>query len=488
MIERIKVKKLKKLISSKEKAAKSIQNGMTIAIGGYTSSGYPKVVLNELIKLNEGTDNFKIKLISSANVGPIDTLLAEKNFISSRVPMIESKILSKQVNSNKVKYVEQQMHKMRNKINDNEFDNIDIAIVEALMIDDDGLLIPTSSVGYIDKILEVSKNIIIEINMSYSLNFYGMHDISEESFYNTKFKNIYNKFGRKGIKIDQDKITHIVRSDSLDLFPQPKENNQLMDCIAKNLINFLKKEEKKLGQLPPIQTGFGNLASTVIDYIGNANFKNLDLFCGGVTEEAIKHLHQNNINFINTSSIQITPYSLKILEDNEKTRDKIIIRNANVTNNPSYIYELGIISINTGIEVDIYGNVNSSHILGNSIVNGIGGGSSFAHNAKLSIIAIPSISKNGEISTIVPMVTHNDINEHDVDIIITENGIADLRNKSDVEKAFTIIENCSHDLYKNDLLEYFNEAISNFGGHHPISLNKVFFMHNRFIKNGTMRR
>jgi Acetyl-CoA hydrolase/transferase C-terminal domain len=63
-------------------------------------------------------------------------------------------------------------------------------------------------------------------------------------------------------------------------------------------------------------------------------------------------------------------------------------------------------------------------------MNGFGGSGDFARNAYLSIFIVPSTAKGGSISTIVPMVTHVDHIEHDVQIIVTEHGLADLRGSS----------------------------------------------------------
>ena len=115
-------------------------------------------------------------------------------------------------------------------------------------------------------------------------------------------------------------------------------------------------------------------------------------------------------------------------------------------------------SIDKRIEVDIYGNVNSTNIMGSRMMNGIGGSGDFARNGYLTIFTTESTAKNGDISSIVPMVSHHDHTEHDVMVIVTEQGVADLRGLSPKERAISIIENCAHPDYKEALYEYFNEA------------------------------
>ena len=128
------------------------------------------------------------------------------------------------------------------------------------------------------------------------------------------------------------------------------------------------------------------------------------------------------------------------------------------------IRRLGVIAMNGLIEADIYGNVNSTHIMGTSIMNGIGGSGDFARNAYLSIFMTPSTAKGGAISCIVPMVTHVDHTEHDVQVIVTEQGLADLRGLSPKQRAKVIIENCAHPIFKPALNEYFERAMRIFAG------------------------
>ena len=61
------------------------------------------------------------------------------------------------------------------------------------------------------------------------------------------------------------------------------------------------------------------------------------------------------------------------------------------------------------------------------MMNGIGGSGDFARNARLAIFVTKSVAKGGDISSIVPFVSHVDHTEHDVDVIVTEQGYADLR-------------------------------------------------------------
>ena len=165
--------------------------------------------------------------------------------------------------------------------------------------------------------------------------------------------------------------------------------------------------------------------------------------------------------------------------------DKILMRPAEISNNPEVIRRLGVIAMNTALEADIFGSVNSTHVLGTKMMNGIGGSGDFTRNAYISIFSCPSVSKGGLISNIVPMVAHPDHSEHSVDILVTDQGIADLRRKDPVERAYEIINNCAHPIYRPLLLDYLKLGK---GGQTPVTLQAAFEFHCAFNEHGDMQK
>src|SRR5690606_5876535 len=127
-------------------------------------------------------------------------------------------------------------------------------------------------------------------------------------------------------------------------------------------------------------------------------------------------------------------------------------------NHPELIRRLGCLAMNGMIEADIYGNVNSTHIMGSRIQNGIGGSGDFARNAYVSIFMSPSTAKGGHISTIVPQASHVDHITQDVMVVVTEQGLADLRGRSPKQRAELIIANCAHPDYRPMLEDYYRRA------------------------------
>jgi acyl-CoA hydrolase len=116
-------------------------------------------------------------------------------------------------------------------------------------------------------------------------------------------------------------------------------------------------------------------------------------------------------------------------------------------------------------------------------MNGIGGSGDFARNAYLSIFMCPSAAKGGKISTLVPMCTHVDHNEHSVQVIVTEQGLADLRGLAPAERAHLLIERCAHPSYRDYLHRYLREAGK---GHINHDLSRCFELHQNLLRTGSM--
>jgi succinyl-CoA:acetate CoA-transferase len=170
-------------------------------------------------------------------------------------------------------------------------------------------------------------------------------------------------------------------------------------------------------------------------------------------------------------------------------REKMMLRPQEIANSPEVARRIGIIAMNTAIEMDIYGNVNSTHIMGSKMMNGIGGSGDFARNAYLTCFFSTSTAKDGAISAIVPMCSHIDHTEHDTDIFVTEIGLADLRGLSPRERARVIINNCAHPDYRPMLLDYLERAEkATKKAQTPHLMDEALSWHSRFLATGTMKK
>ena len=260
--------------------------------------------------------------------------------------------------------------------------------------------------------------------------------------------------------------------------------------IGDNVCHFL-MSELKAGRIPstflPLQSGVGNIANAVLAGLdANPDIPAFDMYTEVIQDSVLELIKSGKCRFASTCSMTFSKDTMaEFFEDIDKFHDKVMIRPAEISNNPEVIRRLGVITMNTALEADIFGNINSTHVVGTKMMNGIGGSGDFTRNAYTSIYSCPSVAKGGLISAIVPMASHVDHSEHSVDVLITEQGIADLRGKDPVQRAETIIENCAHPDYRPLLREYLKMGK---GGQTPHTLRAAFAFHDTFITEGDMKK
>jgi len=203
-----------------------------------------------------------------------------------------------------------------------------------------------------------------------------------------------------------------------------------------------------------------------------------------------KLIDAGKVTVCSGTALSPSPDGLKRFYANiDEYRKKIILRPQEISNNPGIARRIGVIAMNTAIEFDIFGNVNSTHIMGSKMMNGVGGSGDFARSAYLTIFCTNSVAKNGDISSIVPYVSHVDHPEHDTMIFCTEQGVADCRGLSPVERARLIIEKCAHPDYKPMLTEYLEKALAaTKNAHTPMLLDEALSWHKRFTETGSMKK
>ena len=238
--------------------------------------------------------------------------------------------------------------------------------------------------------------------------------------------------------------------------------------------------------LAPLQAGIGTIANAVMHGLIDSPFHDLTMYSEVLQDSTFDLFDAGKLNFASGSSITLsTKYQEKVIANISRYKTRLILRPQEISNHPEVIRRLGVIGINTALEADVYGNVNSTHVLGTHMMNGIGGSGDFARNAYMSVFVTKSVAKNGAISSILPMVPHVDHPEHDVDILVTECGLADLRCLAPRERAKIINENCVHPAYRDLMREYLGDAAKR-GGHTPHVLEDAFAWHTRYRSTGSM--
>ncbi|WP_405048423.1 acetyl-CoA hydrolase/transferase family protein [Rhodoferax sp.] len=495
--DRIRNPLLKSKIMSAEAAAELIPAGANVGMSGFTGSGYPKLVPGALArrmkKAHAAGEEFRIGLWTGASTAPeLDGVLADAQGVEMRLPYQSDPTVRKQINAGQMQYTDLHLSHVAQLVWFGFLGNLDVAVVEVAGILPDGRLIPSSSVGNNKTWIDQADKIILEVNSMQHPGLEGMHDI----YYGTQLPPdrqpipLVRSSGRIGeayLRCDLSKVIAVVETNQPDRntpFAAPDETSQR---IANHVIDFL-GQEVKAGRLPadllPLQSGVGNIANAVLAGLNKGPFENMTAYTEVLQDGMLDMLRSGKLTSASATALSFSPEALKDFNDNIDFYSKrIVLRPQEISNHPEVVRRLGVIAMNAMIEADIYGNVNSTHIKGTSIMNGIGGSGDFARNAFLSFFVTPSTAKNGALSCIVPMVSHVDHTEHDVQILVTEQGLADLRGLSPKQRARLIIEKCAHPDYRPALTEYYERALRESPGKHtPHLMNEAFSWQDNVVK------
>lgn len=478
-----------------EEAAQLFKDKMVVASSGFTKAGDSKAVLAAVAERAK-REPLKITLMTGASLGHgTDGALAEADALSLRLPFQVDPILRKAINNGEVLFIDQHLGETVTLLKSNHFPKIDIAVLEACRIEADGSIIPTTSVGNSASFAALADQVIIEVNTAVPFSVCGLHDIFSAGDYPNRCEipivTASDRVGRSSIYIDPKKIIGVVITNKTDSPAEIAPPDEATKAIAKHLVSFFSAEVKKghlTKSLLPLQAGIGKVANAVLLGFMEGDFENLTMYSEVLQDSTFDLLDAGKMTFASGSSITVSEaYYQKIFNNFEQYKDKIVLRPQEISNAAEVIRRLGIITINTALECDIYGNVNSTHVAGTNMMNGIGGSGDFARNAYLSVFVTQSAAKSDTISRIVPMVSHVDHTEHDVDVIVTEQGLADLRGLAPRQRAIVLIENCAHPDYKAELLDYFERACLR-GGQTPHLLEEAFAWYGRLRENGTMKK
>lgn len=483
-------------IMSPEEAASYIQNDDHVGFSGFTAAGCPKAVPAALAKRAEAEhakgNPFKIGMFTGASTGDsIDGNLARANAIKFRTPYQSNSDLRGAINKLDAPYFDMHLSHLAQTLRYGFLGKVNVAIIEAADITDDGEIIPTCGVGIAPTLCQLADKIIVEVNRFHPKEMRGMHDIYQPldppcrqaiPVYHAS-----DRIGQPYIKVDPSKILAVVETNLPNEGGSFAPVDDITAKIGDNVANFL-VSEMLAGRIPkgflPVQSGVGNIANAVLGAMGsNMNIPVFEVYTEVIQDAVITLMQSGRVKFASGCSLTVSnPTIEEIYKNLDFFKDKVLLRPQEVSNNPEVIRRLGLITINTALEADIFGNINSTHVVGTKMMNGIGGSGDFTRNAYLSIFTTPSVAKGTKISAIVPMVSHHDHSEHSVSIMITEQGVADLRGKSPVQRAQTIIEYCVHPEYKQLLWDYMKLG----KGHTPQNLHACFAFHHAFNETGDM--
>lgn len=481
-----------------DEAAAVVQHNDNIGFSGFTAAGAPKVIPEAIARRAEAEHaagrEFKVGMFTGASTGPhLDSALAKADAVKFRTPYQSSGDMRAALNSGKAPYFDMHLSMLPQELRYGFLGPVNVAVVEAADVTEDGEIVPTSGVGILPTICRLADKIVIELNEYHPKAIRGIHDIAEPldppHRKDLGVNAPQDRVGQTFVKVDPAKIVGVVRTN------EPAEDSafapldDVTRAIGANVANFL-VEEMKAGRIPaeflPIQSGVGNIANAVLAALGdNEEIPAFNVYTEVIQDAVIELMRKGRCKFASGCSLSVSrPVLEGIYNELDFFKDKLLLRPQEYSNNPEVVRRLGVITMNTALEADIFGNVNSTHVNGTRMMNGLGGSGDFTRSGYISIFTTPSTAKDGKISAFVPMVSHHDHSEHSVKVFVTEYGVADLRGKSPVQRAEEIISKCVHPDYRDSLRKFLELGQS---GHTPQNLDACFAFHKEILKSGDMR-
>jgi succinyl-CoA:acetate CoA-transferase len=489
-------------ICSANDAAATIADGDNVGMSGFTGAGYPKAVpaaLAERIAKSAAAGRpMRVGVWTGASTAPeLDGALADVEGVELRLPYQSDPVSRAKINSGRMEYIDIHLSHVAQMVWEGFLGHLDVALVEVAGVTTDGELIPSSSVGNNKTWLDLADRVILEVNSWQSDGLEGMHDI----YYGTALppKRVPipitapgDRIGVPYLHCPADKVVAVVETHTPDRNSPFKPPDETSRRIAEHILDFL-SGEVAAGRIPPtllpLQSGVGNVPNAVLAGLQEGPFDHLTAYTEVIQDGMLALIDSGKLNVASATAFSLSPETAQRFNAHAADyRDAIVLRPQEISNHPEVVRRLGVIAMNCMIEADIYGNVNSTHLMGSQVMNGIGGSGDFARNGYVSIFITPSIAKDGAISAIVPMVSHVDHTEHDVDVIVTEQGLADLRGLSPKQRARRIIDHCAHPDFRPGLEGYLTRAVrSSYGQHTPHLIDEALSWHARYLSDGTMR-
>ena len=482
--------------------AAMIEDGVTIGFSGFTPNGIPKAVIREIRKKAEALHAegkpYQVGIVTGASgCQSLEGDMAKAHAIKFRGPFSTNRDFRIHTNLGEIDYEDMHLGHVAERLRRGYYGPIDWAFIEVSDLeegDDVCKAYLTTAGGIVPTIVRLAKHIMIEWNHFHNPNSKHLYDLYECKEYPNRepipLLHVGGRIGTEYVEIDPKKIVGVVESNIPEEARAFKAVNAETQAIGENVVDFFLRD-MKAGHIPagmfPIQSGVGATGNAVLEAIGSCEgLQPLEVFSEVVQDAVIDLIERGRITQASCTAMTCTNEKVQhVYENMDFFRKHLTLRPSELANGPELIRRFGVIAMNTALECDIYGNENSSHICGSSLMNGIGGSCDYERNGSVSIFYTPSTAKGGTISAIVPMCCHVDSTEHDVDIIVTEQGVADLRGKGPVKRAHEIIEHCAHPDYRPLLRDYLKHIAPM--GHEPQSMTAALAFHDTFLRKGDMR-
>ena len=448
-----------------ETAAAAIEPDATMLTSGFGSVGYPKAIP---LALASSSRDLSLTLVSSGKVGDeIDVDLVGSGQVERRFSYQSSRIAREKTDAREIAFSDRNASSIGDEVQYGGLVEPDVAVVEAVAVGEDWF-IPSTSLGQVPAFVEAADALYVELNRHQPLELQSLHDIYRPDAPPNRepipLSSPGERIGTAHVGFDPEKLAGVVetdRSDSTYTFRDPTEDDL---AIAANLGSFLREELDRspvFDDAVHLQFGVGSLGNALMGELQSLEFGDREVHYFGelIQDGLFDMLDAGGLASASATSLALTDEGQeRLFADVERYAEDVVLRPADVSNHPGLIDQFGVVGVNSAIEFDIYGNANSTHVRGERMINGIGGSADFNRNSLITVCALPSTLNDGAISRVVPQVFHVDHTEHDIDVFVTEQGVADVRGLSPVERAELIVEECAHPDFAPELRSYLDDV------------------------------
>ncbi len=456
---------------SAEEAADHVPDDGTVGMSSL--GGGPKEVPKHV-----GSPDGELTLLGTADTGIVaDYSLIDE--VELRYPFAVWQPVKDAINEGRMAFVDSHLSHVPEEVRQRYFGDVDVAVVEAVAVGEDWL-IPSTTVGATPTYVEAADRVVVEVNHGQPLALQRFHDVyRSRRDEHLPLESPGERLGGPKIEFPADELAAVVETDAeppgypfRDLKPEEEE-------IVEQFGEFVEDEVERnplLEDFVSFEVGVGSLGDAVSRSLADVEFGDLDvhLYSEVLQDGVLDLLDDGVLKEASAMSMVLSEDGKQqVFDDIERYAEDVVLRPLSVSNDADAIRRFHVVAVNAAVEVDIYGNVNSSHVRGSTLLQGIGGSADFSRHSLVSVFVLSSTVKDGEISTIVPMATHVDHTEHDVDVVVTEHGVADVRGLPPRERAEAIIDKCAHPDYRDRLRRYVEDAEEG-GGHVPHDLAESF--------------
>lgn len=460
-------------VESAADAASRIDPGDTLGISGFGSVGYPKLVPEALAARADAAD-LDLTVISGGSVGPeVDEALVAAGALARRYPFTARAPCRDAVNAGRVAFHDRHVAGIADEVRFGGLPAPDWAVVEAVAVGEDWL-VPSNSVGSTPAFVHAADRLVVEVNDAQPRGLEAIHDLlvreRPPDRQPLRLDAVDDRIGSPRVAFDPDELASVVRTDRPDTTYDFREPTAADRALADELAGFLDAELDRnpaLEEALNLQFGVGSVGNAVVAALDSVALGDRRVaYFGEVLQDAVLDaIDDGTIEAASATSLALSDDGqARLFADLDRYAEDVVLRPVDVSNDPGLIDSFGVVAVNGAVEVDLTGQVNSTHI-GTDLVGGIGGSGDFFRNALLSVVALPSTAAGGDVSRVVPRVAHVDHTEHDVDVVVTDQGVADLRGLSPRERMAAVAE-VAHLDFRNALDNYRERAIER-GGHTP---------------------